>query len=303
MHFISKTVWIATFALISTITFAQTDNSEAASDSEQLKIAALEALISAPEERALPLVEKVLSGNHSDEVKSRALFVLSQIDMPEAQAVLLEAAKSGDGEFRLEAIRMIGIGGDTGALNGLADIYASGNEEVQESVLEAYLIADETDAVFQLAANAKSDEEFEAAVHVLGAMGATAELRKLRDYTGNSESLIHAYAVAGDSESLRVLALDNSSPERQMQAIHGLGIVGGEEADATLVEVYRSSKSGEVRDAAMHGMMVADNDKGLLELFRSSQDANEKRDLLRMLVMMDSEAALDVIDAALSNDQ
>ena len=53
----------------------------------------------------------------------------------------------------------------------------------------------------------------------------------------------------------------------------------------------------------MHGMMVADYDKGLLELFRSSQDSNEKRELLRMLVMMDSEAALDVIDAALSNDQ
>ena len=82
---------------------AQTDVSgvsEVAPESEVLKIAALEALISAPPERALPLVSKVLSGNHSNEVKSRALFVLSQIELPEAQTQLLEIARSGNSELQ-----------------------------------------------------------------------------------------------------------------------------------------------------------------------------------------------------------
>lgn len=87
-----------------------------------------------------------------------------------------------------------------------------------------------------------------------------------------------------------------------MQAIHGLGIVGGDEVNATLVEIYQGTESAEIKEAALHGMMVADYDQGLLELYRSSEDLGEKRDLLRMLVMMDSDSAFEVIDAALDSD-
>ena len=41
------------------------------------------------------------------------------------------------------------------------------------------------------------------------------------------------------------------------------------------------------------------HDEGVLELFKSSQDAEEKTELLRMLVMMDSDAAMDAIEKAL----
>ena len=111
--------------------FAQSDNSGDSDDAEQLKIAALEALMSAPADRALPLITKVLQGDHSDEVKSRALFVLSQIDLPEAQATLLDTARNGSERLRLEAIRMVGIGGDAEALAGLRDIYANGDSDVK----------------------------------------------------------------------------------------------------------------------------------------------------------------------------
>jgi len=157
--------------------------------------------------------------------------------------------------------------------------------------------------VYAIAANATSDEEFETAVGILGLMGANDELRKLRDREGDSESLIHAYAMAGDSETLRTLAIDGSNPERQMQAIQGLGIVGGDEVNVTLLEIYRGSDSVEVKEAALHGMLVADYDDGVLELFRASQDAEEKSELLHMLVIMDSDAALEIIDETLSGNR
>lgn len=277
--------------------------SASADESEQLKIAALEALMSAPAERALPIVEKVLSGSHSNEVKMRALFVLSQIDLPGAQALLLDTAKNGTGTFRLEAIRMIGISGDPAAMAGLADIYATGDSDAKSRVLHAYMIADDVDAVYAIAANATDDDEFEKAVHMLGIMGANDELRNLRDKAGNSGVLIHAYAMAGDVESLRAMALDNSDPKKQAAAIQGLGIVGGEEVNATLLEIYRGTDSEQVKEAALHGMLVSDYDEGVLELFRSSQDGKEKRVLLRMLVMMDSEAAMEAIEKTLSGGQ
>lgn len=302
MQVITKLVFSSLILMFVSTGFAQSED-PGADETEQLKIAALEALMSSPSDRALPIVAKVLAGDHSDEVKSRALFVLSQIDLPEAQTVLLDTARNGSGELRLEAIRMVGIGGDSEALAGLTEIYASGDIDVKESVLDAYMIADDSDSVYEIAANASSDEEFERAVGMLGVMGANEELRKLRDRKGDSASLIHAYAMADDAETLRLLAIDSSNPERQVQAIQGLGIVGGSEVNATLLEIYRSANSDEVKEAALHGMMVADYDDGVLELFRTSQDAEEKRELLRMLVFMDSDAALTIIDETLSGNR
>lgn len=303
MQLFTKLIFSSLVIMFVSTVFAQSDDVDSVDESEQLKIVALEALLSSPPDRALPLVAKVLAGDNSDEVKSRALFVLSQIDLPEAQSVLLDTARNGSGELKLQAIRMIGISGNAEALAGLTEIYTTGDNDVKESVLHAYMIADDSDSVYEIAANATSDEEFESAVGILGAMGANDELRKLRDKGGNSESLIHAYAIAGDAESLQVLALDNSNPEQQIQAIQGLGIVGGAEVNATLLEIYRATDSDDVKEAALHGMMVSGYDEGVLELFRASQDAEEKRDLLRMLVMMDSDAAMAIIEETLSGNR
>jgi HEAT repeat protein len=299
MHFLKQLLLTAIGLLVVAGATAQQTND----DTEQLRIAALEALISAPADRALPIVSKVLKGDYSNELKSRALFVLSQIERPEAQQLLVDTAKSGTGSLRLDAIRMIGISGDPDGLAGLGDIYRNGDADVRESVLAAYLIADDAEAVYEIAANTTDEEEFENAVSILGAMDARDELRRLRDKVGSSESLIHAYSISGDFESLRELALDDSNLARQAQAVHGLGIMGGSKANATMLEVYKTSNSAEVREAALQGMMIADYDDGVLELFRASQDNEEKRELLRMLVMMDSDAVMDIIDATFDGAQ
>ena len=283
-------------ALSASIAFAQTD------DAEALKVTALEALIAAPPERALPIVRKVLDGDGSDELKSRALFVLSQIDRPEASEVLIDAARNGSGELRLDAVRMIGISGNTNAMAGLSEIYAAGDDEVREAVLEAYLIAGDTEAVYQIALNTNSPDEFGDAVELLGAMGAMDELRALRSRDGMSEELIQAYAIAGDIESLLALATDDSDPERQARALEGLAIAGGDEVNDDLVSIYRNSSSADVKDAALQAMLIAGHDEGVLELYRESQDPAEKRELLEVLVVMNSDAIWDVIDATLGEE-
>jgi HEAT repeat protein len=305
MRICTKTV-VAVLALLAmSSTLAQTtliEPAPVADESEMLKIAALEALIAAPPERALPIVAKVLNSNNSNEVKSRALFVLSQIDLPEAHAQLLDFAKTGDAELRRDAVRMIGISGDDEALAGLADLYNSGNEDVRDAVLEAYLIAGDKAAVLQIAENAKDAKEFEAAVEMLGVMGAHDELRALRESSGFSEALIEAFAISGDFEALRELALDTSDPGIQAHAIEALGIVGGEDVNATLLEVYRGTDSADVREAALEGMLISGYDEGVLELYKASDDISEKRQLLEMMTVMGSDLVLDLIDEALGGD-
>ncbi len=290
--------------LLPTVAFAAGHEAdENISERDSLKIAALEALMSAPPEKALPLVDKVLAGNHSTEVKERALFILSQIDSDEAQATLLRFAREDNSELQLEAIRMIGIGGDDETLASLGEVYRSGGSDVKDAVLEAYLIADDSRAIYMLAVNADNEEDFSNAVDMLGAMGASAELRELRGQAGVSESLIDAYAVSGDADSLRELAMDGSDPELQKKAIEALGIVGGDDVDSTLVQIYRGADSDEVREAALTGMLISGHDSGVLELYRGATDPAEKRQLLEYLVMMDSDAIYDVIDQALAEDQ
>ncbi len=80
MKTLIKIFFISSALLFAVNSAAQNKTS---SDTEQLKIAAIEALITAPPDRALPLVNKVLTGNNRDELKEKALFILSQIDRPE----------------------------------------------------------------------------------------------------------------------------------------------------------------------------------------------------------------------------
>lgn len=282
------------------VTLAQDDE---VSDADELKITALEALISAPPERALPLVTKVLQGNHSDEVKESALFILSQIETPEAQALLLDTARQSSGDLQIEAIQMAGIGGDPDTLAALRDIYTNGDSDVREAVVEAYLIAGDSQAIYEIAVAAESEDDFESAVEMLAAMGAMDELRRLLDSRGPSEGLVEAYIIADDFETLNTMAMDGSNPEVQIQAIEGLGIVGDEQANTVLLEIYRGADNADVKEAAMDGMLIADYDEGLLALYRESQDTAEKRELLEYLTMMDSDEVWALIDEALEEQQ
>jgi len=292
-----KSILATLIIAINSLAIAQTD------DADSLKMSALEALISAPPERALPIVSKVLSGDSSPALKERALFILSQIDLPEAQNQLVETARTGDTRLRLEAIRMIGIGGNPEALAALGELYANGDRNTKEAVLEAYLIAGDEQAVYQIALNSQDPRDFENAVQMLGAMGATRELRELRDRPGSGEALINAYAVAGDVESLTEMATDSSDPERQAQAIHGLGIAGGNEVGNVLRNIYNGTDVEDVKEAALQGLLIAGDDQAVLELFRASDDTMEKKKLLETLVMMDSDAVWDIIDTTLENGQ
>lgn len=274
---------------------------------EELAISALEALMAADAERALPLVEKVLESDHSDRVKKRALFVASQIGLPRAQELLLDFART-ESALQGEAIRMIGIGGNPQSLGALDDIYAGAGPDIRERILQAYLIADESQRIVRIAEQATSDDEFETAVRMLAVMGATEELRELGRQGGgpgmHKRGLFHAYAVAGDLDSLRPVALGETgaTPEVRLEAIQGIGIIGSDAARETLMRLYRETDDARLREKAMRALMVAGHDTGLLELYREAVDSRDKRDLLRILVMMNSDAAIDAIEAALDGE-
>ncbi len=269
-------------------------------EADSLKMAALEALIVAPSDRALPLVMKILDGNESPEFKERALFILSQIRHPDARAKLLDVA-TNNAQLRHEAIRMIGISGHSELVSQLGPIYQSGDAETRASVLEAYLITGDSESVYQIAVNTDDPKEFEEAVNMLGIMGGREELRKLRERGDMSESIIHAMAISGDTDALLEMAKDSSDIDRQVNAIEALGISGG--GGPVLIDIYKASESPLVREAVMHGLLMSGHDDGVIDLYRASDSIDEKKALLELLVMMGSDQAMEIIDDALSGGQ
>lgn len=275
------------------------ESRRAPTEEEALALAAMEGLMSQPPERALPLLKKVLNGQQTRLVKERALFVLGQINRPEAQDILLDFARTTDNPLRNEAIRTIGIGGNTKALSALQDIYASGDATTKRRVLEAWLIAGRKADVYQAALSAKSESEAANAIRTLGTMGAAEELRKLGGQIKNSKSLLEAYAISGDLGSLRKIADGDSDPAIRIDATRRIGIIGKEQARIALREIYTGTSDAKQKDAALQGLLIANDQKGVLDLYRAAKTNEEKRTLLRTLSTMGGDAALAAIDAAL----
>jgi HEAT repeat protein len=268
-------------------------------DDEVLALAAMEGLMSQPPERALPIIKKVLAGSQTPLVKRRALFVLSQIDAPEAQEILVQTSRSADEALRREAIRSIGISGNPKSLAALQEIYRNGDATVKRQVLQAWQIAGRKEEVYQAAINAKSDAEANEAIRMLGVMGAVDELRKLGDRPNVGRGLVEAYAISGDLASLRKIADGNAEVATRSEAVRKIGIIDSDAARSALREIYTGSNDPKIKDAALQGMQIRGDEEGVLALYRAAKTVDEKRALLRTLSMMGGDAALQAIDDAL----
>jgi HEAT repeat protein len=272
-------------------------------EAEALAIAALRALMSAPPERALPLLERTLRAQKSDLVKARALFVLGQIDSPAARALLLKNALELRGPLQLEAIRAVGIGGDVASLKSLVPIYLSGNAEQQESVVTALTIANNKALMAQLAVQSKNSEQREVIITRLAALGAVSELRQLAAQGVGGINLARAYAIADDLDGVLKIARTDADPAARLEAIQSLGILRNDGAKQALIEIYQSTKLSKEKAAALNGLLIAGDQAAVLKLYRAAQNAQDKRELLRTLGIMGGDAAIEAIDAALEGKQ
>jgi HEAT repeat protein len=273
-------------------------------EGDELAEMAVTGLMQAPPERAIPILRKVLQGSHELKVKKRALFVLSQLDDDAALEILGEIAKSSsDADLRQEAIRMLGISGEDKAVERLRSIYAASKSvDDKQSIIQAWLIADRPQLAMQ-AARTETDEELrKSAVHALGAMNASTQLRELFDSEKSMETrkvILQSMGIAGDSETLAKISSSNQSEEIRVQAIQALGIAGDGETGALLMKIYRSASSDAIRDAALRGMLISGDGDAMLTLYRQARSNEEKQKLLRMLTLTNSDATLDLIEAEL----
>jgi tetratricopeptide (TPR) repeat protein len=125
----------------------------AATPDEELKLLALDSLLHTNADQALPMLEKMINGQQSLQLKKRALFVVSQSKSPKAREILTSVAKGpSEPDVQLEALRYLGILGGAEDKKLLSDIYAvSKDRDVKMKVVDALFVAGDARALVDMA--------------------------------------------------------------------------------------------------------------------------------------------------------
>jgi len=264
---------------------------------DELKLYAINGLMQADPDKAVPVLEKFLQSEPSPLLKERALFVLSQSDSPRAREILLGFARNGQPiELRTKAIQMFGIAGEPEDMAALGELYREGSPEVRGAILEAWMIADATAPVLAAAKEEKDASLRGRAIELLGVMDARdalADLWARETDPGLKRRLLDAFAISGNSEMLAQAARGEKDPALRVQAIRGLGLIDDERAGRELLSIYESSPDPAARRAVLDGLMIRDDAKTLIALFRKETDPAMKREIVQKLSLLDSDEAAD----------
>lgn len=265
---------------------------------------ALDALMVSNSNKALPTLERVLASDHSDKVKTRAMFVLSQID-PSAAGRALDAIlanRSASSRLKREAVQQIAIGGDKRSLEKLVALYPQSEPDVRRAILHAYMISGRSDLLGQVARTESDPRNQRQAIQLLGATGDREALRalyrELKDDTNRRQAL-QALGVAGDSEGIGQILREARDAPAQKAALQALAISGGKQAREAIITTWRQAANHDVRSAAVQALMIAGDGEALLMLYREATDKQQKRELLQALTIADSDRALEIIDEQL----
>lgn len=269
-------------------------------DDEDIKLMAVNGLMHTDPARAIPLLEKVLSGKQSAKVKDRALFVLSQSSSPRALEILGGIAKgNASPELQSKALKYLGISGGDKSRAVLADVYAgSADLRVKKSVLRSYMISGDKGRLLALAKTEPNAELRGEAISQLGILGAKNELAELYTTETSTElrkKMIQAMFIGGNADKLAEIARTEKNESLRLAAIRNLGLLGGSRSGQLLMSLYATDNSRAVREGVVEGLFLQGNAKGLIALARAEKDRNMKKEIIEKLSLIDSKEAADFL--------
>jgi HEAT repeat protein len=272
---------------------------------EDLKLMALNGLMNSDPERAVPLLEKFLTGNPSRKLQDRALFVLAQSDSPRAREIVARTARGGGNpDVQRKAIQYLALFGGQESKQTLADIFkASSDSAVKKAVLQGFMVSGEKARVLEAARGESDADVRRSAIQLLGAMGAHAEIWELyraEQAPENKKALLQAMFVGGDSQRLLEVARTDKDESMRRAAVRNLGLMGGERTGKTLLEIYRADPP--LREAVLEGFFLQGNVQSLISIAREEKDPRLRKEAVQKLSLMHSKEATDFMLELLEKD-
>ncbi len=268
----------------------QTVSPESQAD-EDTKLMALRGLMNSDPERAVPIIEQMLSGTASPKVKDRALFVLSQSNSPRAREIIANVAKgSANPDLQLRAIKYLGVMGGDASRQILGDVYrTSADAAVKRSIIRSLMVSGDRARLLALAKTETNPDLRGEAVQQLGVMGGHAELEELyRTETSVDvkKRILQAMFVGGDADRLMDLAKNEKEPQLRRTAVRNLGLMGASRTGEALKAIYQSDPSPEIRKEVINALFLQDNGRVLVELARAEKDPQMKKEMVSKMSVM-----------------
>jgi HEAT repeat protein len=265
---------------------------------EDLKLMALNSLMTSNSDQALPILKKLLAGPNSDKLKERAMFVLVQNPSPEARKLLSDTARgSTNPDLQLKAIHYMGMMGGDDSRKDLASIYGSAaNEQVKRAILKSFMISGSKGILFDLAKSEKDPSLRKEAIKQLALTGGQDELWQLyqseKDIE-NKKAILKSMFLTGNSSKLADLARTEKDPELRVSAIKSLGLMGGGGRSDVLVSIYQSDANQDVRRAVLNALFLQQNGKALVDLARVEKDPQMKQEIVKKMSLVHSKEVTD----------
>lgn len=185
---------------------------------DDLKLLAINSLMNADAERAIPLIEGILKGSGAPNVKDRALFVLAQSRSPRAQQVLIDYAKgSGNPDLQLRAIQYVGTSGTKDSQQMLTGIYGSSTDaRVKNSILQSLMVSHANDALMSIAKSEKDASLRDTAIRYMAQNRGTPADGLLELYSTSDaqakRAIVDGFMVRHDGKTLVDLAHKETDP-------------------------------------------------------------------------------------------
>ena len=263
---------------------------------EDLKLMALNGLMEAAPERALPALQKLIQSSQPRKVKERALFILSQSDLPKAREMLAEfACGKANPDVQLKALEYLALYGGKASRDVLANGYAgSSDPRVKHSILRYFMIGGDREHLLSAAKGEKDPRLRREAIDQLRVLDAKDELWQLYGSETDLEvkkKILDALWLCGQDKLLAV-AQKEPDPGLRRKAVELLGHMDSKQIvkhNDELLAIYKSEKEKTVRKAILEAFARQENGKGLTAIARMETDPELKKEAIEKLTHFRSE--------------
>ncbi|MFK7954988.1 MAG: HEAT repeat domain-containing protein [Lysobacterales bacterium] len=258
----------------------------------QLRVTSIRSLGIADDRDSAELLAKLAETASSDE-EMRAILEAVVIMDGGADIVLAVARRNTSAEISRQAIQTLAILDEGDAVVALYEELKGQSPEVDRAMLEAVMIMDSgSEIAADIASTSADDTTVAMALQTLGVMDQSHRIAELYPTLRSPElkRVAQQYMLVGEQPDglLNILSTEND-PGLRAEAIRSLAVLDIE-ADEELLGIYRSGNHEE-KQAVIETWMIQESEEVVIQALETETDAQFKRRLLEILVVMDSEAA------------
>jgi len=276
---------------------------------DDLKVLALNGMMQSDPEKALPLVEKLLKGAHSPQLKRQALYVIAQNNTPKAQQLLEQIARGGNPDLQVRAIQFMSERRNPDTPKILLEIYTTSTDPaVKRAVLDTFSNNRDKDRLMVVLRGEKDPTLRSRVIDRLGDVDGQPELWQIyqsETTTEGKSAVLNAMGHNGNIEKLAEVARTDKDPKIRQKAIEIIAEQDGGNPSDTLVALYSTEQDEKVKRTIIDhlaGGRRNSNCKPLVDVAKAEKDMKLKLQIVSRLSNMTStcQAATEYLQELLS---